>query len=296
MTRPGFARKVIAVAISTFAFSSAYAANTTITNGGLTAIINDAGTFASFAGTEPSPTPSGTPGLTHGGLEYVNHGTPISWYWLEAGGSSVAALGSNPLGASTTSAGGGTVATTLSFGTLSLTQTIRAISPDRLQVQVSIFNSGSAAISGVKWGVGFDSDQGVSDGAGFATANTIMGQGAAAAVQATGLGSAGGTVQLRNDTSASAFTIAAYIDPFSCCTAVDPAVALAAGQLVGTSMIGDNSISLAYDLGTLAGGGTATIGYSYIFNPVPEPEIYAMMAAGLGLMGFVARRRKQQVV
>jgi hypothetical protein len=27
--------------------------------------------------------------------------------------------------------------------------------------------------------------------------------------------------------------------------------------------------------------------------PIPEPEIYAMMAAGLGLMGFVARRRKQ---
>ena len=29
-------------------------------------------------------------------------------------------------------------------------------------------------------------------------------------------------------------------------------------------------------------------------NPIPEPEIYAMMAAGLGLMGFVARRRKGQ--
>jgi hypothetical protein len=29
--------------------------------------------------------------------------------------------------------------------------------------------------------------------------------------------------------------------------------------------------------------------------PIPEPEIYAMMAAGLGLMGFVARRRKLQI-
>jgi hypothetical protein len=31
----------------------------------------------------------------------------------------------------------------------------------------------------------------------------------------------------------------------------------------------------------------------YYANPVPEPETYAMMLAGLGLMGFVARRRKQ---
>lgn len=30
-----------------------------------------------------------------------------------------------------------------------------------------------------------------------------------------------------------------------------------------------------------------------ITTPVPEPEIYAMMVAGLGLMGFVARRRKK---
>lgn len=31
-----------------------------------------------------------------------------------------------------------------------------------------------------------------------------------------------------------------------------------------------------------------------VFAPVPEPETYAMMLAGLGLMGFVARRRKQE--
>jgi hypothetical protein len=28
-------------------------------------------------------------------------------------------------------------------------------------------------------------------------------------------------------------------------------------------------------------------------TPVPEPETYAMMVAGLGLLGFAARRRKQ---
>ncbi len=32
--------------------------------------------------------------------------------------------------------------------------------------------------------------------------------------------------------------------------------------------------------------------WTYV-TPVPEPEVYAMLAAGLGLMGFVARRRKQ---
>jgi hypothetical protein len=31
-----------------------------------------------------------------------------------------------------------------------------------------------------------------------------------------------------------------------------------------------------------------------VFAPVPEPEIYAMMGVGLGLMGWIARRRKQQ--
>ncbi len=56
----------------------------------------------------------------------------------------------------------------------------------------------------------------------------------------------------------------------------------------------------AYDLqisGTLTAA-SALYGVSVNFNsttaPIPEPETYAMMLAGLGLMGFVARRRKQK--
>jgi len=41
-----------------------------------------------------------------------------------------------------------------------------------------------------------------------------------------------------------------------------------------------------YDVQTT---GTLTV------TAVPEPEIYAMLAAGLGLMGFVARRRRAQL-
>ena len=30
----------------------------------------------------------------------------------------------------------------------------------------------------------------------------------------------------------------------------------------------------------------------FVLSPVPEPETYAMLLAGLGLMGFMTRRRK----
>lgn len=33
----------------------------------------------------------------------------------------------------------------------------------------------------------------------------------------------------------------------------------------------------------------------YALAPIPEPETYAMMLAGLGLLGFVVRRRKQKL-
>ena len=264
---------------------AAQAATTTITNGTLTARINDAGTFAEFS-SDSTGSPAGTPGLSYGGVEYVNHGTPISWYRFQNSvGDVTASLGSNPFGAITFGAGT-TAAVSLAFGSLSFVQTIAITAANILSVNVSITNNG-ADMRSVKWGVGFDPDQGISLGGGYATDNQILGQGSAAAVRASYFGH---DVTLRNTTSASAFSIAAYIDPTACCIPVDPSVALSAGQLAGYFLAGDNSISLAYDLGTLASGKTASFGYEYVFA-VPEPESYAMFLAGLAMIGVMVRRR-----
>jgi len=39
--------------------------------------------------------------------------------------------------------------------------------------------------------------------------------------------------------------------------------------------------------------GDPVVGYFVVYAPVPEPETYAMMLAGLGLMGLVAKRRSR---
>jgi hypothetical protein len=36
----------------------------------------------------------------------------------------------------------------------------------------------------------------------------------------------------------------------------------------------------------------STVSVTYVYAPVPEPEPYALMLAGLGLLGFAARRRR----
>jgi len=36
-----------------------------------------------------------------------------------------------------------------------------------------------------------------------------------------------------------------------------------------------------------------TYSIEMVTAPIPEPETYALMLAGLGLVGFMARRRKQ---
>lgn len=44
--------------------------------------------------------------------------------------------------------------------------------------------------------------------------------------------------------------------------------------------------------GTMMSNTSGSFGGSVMLNPVPEPETYGMMLAGLGVVGMLARRRK----
>jgi len=285
-------KKTAVAAALTMAFTSAAFAQATLTNGSMTVGIDASGNIRSSGG-------DGTPGLSYNGNEFINLGTPSSWYALSTGGTVYAQYGSNPLGA-TTSPSGPTAATTLAVGGLNVSMTSVLTAPNKMSTMVTLTNAagGVGDISGVRWGVGFDPDQGVPNGDGFETYNVIQGQGGSAAVLAGVASNTNLAITLSNTTLGGANDVRAYINdvPFAdCCSAVNPAFAFANAQSVGYGAFEDASISLSYDVGTVADNSSVTFGYEYTISAIPEPETYALLLAGLGLMGFVARRRRNSL-
>ncbi len=80
---------------------------------------------------------------------------------------------------------------------------------------------------------------------------------------------------------------------------------LAGGTTAGTFENGDSAIVIGNSGRTIYNGFLSdTVASERLYAnelasfsaaaPVPEPETYAMLLAGLGLMGFIGRRRKQQ--
>lgn len=287
----GILKKSLVATAVALAFSGSVFAQATITNGSITAALDASGNFDSSTGT-------GSPGLNYLGTEYINWGTHSSWYWLTTttpAGSFLAQFGGNPLGATTTNAGS-SAAVTFAFGGLVVSMLHTLPQPNQMATTITLTNPAGGEIAGpvtgVKWSVGFDPDQDIPGLGTYATVNRIVGVGNAAAVMAGSFSAP--SITLANSTGAGAYLVKAYINVGDCCTAVDGATALTFGQGLGFSHHGDDSISLGYDLGDIADGQTVSFGYTYTFTaPIPEPETYAMLLAGLGLMGFMARRRRK---
>ena len=63
-------------------------------------------------------------------------------------------------------------------------------------------------------------------------------------------------------------------------------------ELTGANNLGNIFVADIFNGRTGAGSGNT--GPVDVTGVIPEPETYAMLLAGLGLMGFVARRRKQK--
>jgi len=59
------------------------------------------------------------------------------------------------------------------------------------------------------------------------------------------------------------------------------------------ALVGSDSHPAESEIGTYLGAQNAAVNLA---AAVPEPETYAMLLAGLGLVGFVARNRKRQTV
>jgi hypothetical protein len=90
-------------------------------------------------------------------------------------------------------------------------------------------------------------------------------------------------------------------------TAGNTFVKAAMGDFIGTGNLSFFLTTLNYDAFAIAGSQTggnppssqglstnivANLGVTYVYAPIPEPESYVLLLAGLGMVGAIARRRK----
>ena len=267
---------VMTIALGVMYVVTAHATPVVISHGLTTAKIDDAGYFS---------------GYSFAGREFIDYGTKSSNYSLNVNGSSAAiadsVTGSNPLGAAVlaSSASAVIIGNLEPVGGWTFLETVSIPVDGIVAFQIQLTNNTGSTATEVQWGIGFNPNQGIPSGSGFGTINTINATGGSvASVSAVSLD--GWSITLAS--MPSVFPVVPYIDLSNCCNPVDPGLMLATVQAVGGYGFSDSSINLSYDLGTINALQTVTFGYT--ISVLPEPETYAMLLVGLGLIGFSRRK------
>ena len=244
--------------------------------------------FGSFIGLKYDP--SGT-GNFSSPIDFVTPGIPFAFYSIGVTGSSaVAGAGSssNPFATSTVDLSAGADSPFVltkngSYAGLTFKQVLSFdVDSKVVHSSVTFKNKSAATVNNVAYGVGLDPDQDANIGGSTDTNNSILGQGANASVSAMGILS-GYSITLSN-TGGWTATTASITDTWE----TNPYVLSSAATDSGN---GDYTIGLGFQLGNFAVNQEKTISYDYTISAVPEPGNYAMFLAGLGLLGFMRRRR-----
>ena len=99
------------------------------------------------------------------------------------------------------------------------------------------------------------------------------------------------------DSYISSYTSSSFYPVAKNCCAMPPWLYVSFTNPLNT--IGTDPISFVFELDTYSGPPYSNMRYAYsgyaISSAVPEPQTYAMWLAGLGLIGFITLRRKQNL-
>jgi len=270
----------------------AFATPASIQNGYVLAGVSDYGTLGSDGTTSPGilfdPTGKGNYGIN----DFLTPGDPFEGFYVTSSAGSAGANndGNRGFGFNSPTALSPTSATwSGSSGAYGITNTYTLTTAggrSEIAIHTVLTNTSGSDITNLEFLRTLDPDPDVNAYGSYFTNNTVVNS-------STACGSgpkSGQTICIDADSSI------AHNAGVSAAWSQNPADYLA-GLNDGD---GDYAIGLAFDIGNLAAGQSVSLDYDYaagasisVVTPsVPEPQNVALMLAGLGLMGVVARRRR----
>ena len=272
--------------------ASAFAAPVAIQNGYVLAGVSDYGTLGSNGTTSPGILFDKTGAGNYGVNDFLTPGDPFEGFYVTSSAGSAGSNndGDSGFGLHSPTALSATSATwTGSSGAYGITNTYTlttASGRSEIAIHTVLTNTSGSDITGLEFLRTLDPDPDVNAFGSYFTNNTVVNSSTAC-----GSGPDSGQTICIDTSSTIAHNAGVSAD-----WTTSPSDYLA-GLNDGD---GDYAIGLAFDIGDLAAGQSISLDYSYaagasigVVTPsVPEPQNVALMLAGLGLMGVVARRRR----